>query len=218
MSNSITLTGMVLRSSPSGEYDRRVVLLTKERGKITAFARGARRPRSTLLAATSPFSFGQFTLFEGSSAYTMAQAEISSFFGGVRENLEASCYGAYFMEMAEYYARENMDAAQMLNLLYAALRALENPALNRRLVRRVFEIRLMVMNGEYPYESAQQPGLHESASYAIAYSISAPLKKLFSFTVTDEVLAQIEKTVERIRVRTIDRPMRSLEVLASVCG
>ena len=216
MSEAVILTGMVLFAAPSSEYDRRVVLLTKERGKITAFARGARRPGSALMGAVVPFCLGRFRLFEGRSAYTLVSAQVDYYFSELRTDLEGSAYGSYFMELAEYYGRENLDASMMLNLLYVSLKALENKNLSNRLVRCVFEMRMMVINGEFPTDLASDPSLSEAARYMIAFVTSSPLKTLYTFTVTEAVLEEVEKVQTRIRTRTLDRPMKSLDVLEAL--
>ena len=48
MREEVTLHGIVLSSSLQGEYDRRMVALTKERGRITVFATGVRRGTNPL--------------------------------------------------------------------------------------------------------------------------------------------------------------------------
>ena len=76
MQEIICVTGIVLKQAPIGEYDRRVCLLTKERGKISAFAKGARKPGNRFGAATNPFSFGIFKLYEGRNSYTISEVDI----------------------------------------------------------------------------------------------------------------------------------------------
>lgn len=145
-----TMTGMVLTSMPVGEYDRRITVLTKERGKITAFARGARRQGSMLAASTGAFAFGQFEVYEGRSSYTLVRAEISNYFRDLLADFDSVYYGFYFLEIADYYTRENGDELMMLKLLYQSMRALESKAIPNRLVRRIYELKAMVINGEYP--------------------------------------------------------------------
>ena len=100
MGQSVTVMGMVLTAMPISEYDKRITILTKERGKITAFARGARRPASQLLAATNPFSFGEFELFEGRNSYNLTKASIKNYFRELVTDLDVASLAFYFVGFA----------------------------------------------------------------------------------------------------------------------
>ena len=144
------VTGMVLSGTPVGEYDKRLVILTKERGKISAFARGARRPRSPLLAACEPFTFGEFSVYRGRDSYTVSSVEVNNYFSELRVDLDDIYMGMYFCEVADYFTRDNLDAREVLKLLYQSLRALKVPSLNRNLVKIIFEFKMIAVNGEAP--------------------------------------------------------------------
>lgn len=242
MGQTILLNGMVLCAMPVGDYDKRLVALTSERGKVTMFARGAKRPNSSLLAATNPFVFGEFELFEGKSAYNVCKISVKNYFRELTENLEMAYYGFYFLELADYYAVENMEAKDMCNLLYASLRALTKPVFQNRLVRRIYELRMLLLGGEYPnlfscVICGAKDGLNTfhvrrggmlcsacgaiyggipvdaSTRYTMQYIISSPPERLYSFQVTEEVLSVLEKIMNAYMECYIDRKFHSLEFL-----
>ncbi|MBQ7464422.1 MAG: DNA repair protein RecO, partial [Lachnospiraceae bacterium] len=80
MSELVSVSGMVLKAFDHAEYDRRIILLTRQMGRITVFAKGVRRQGSKHMASTEPFVYGDFKLFEGKSAYNLAEADIKNYF------------------------------------------------------------------------------------------------------------------------------------------
>lgn len=243
MKQAAVLTGIVLSSSPSGDYDKRLVILTRERGKITAFARGARRPNSPMLAGTTPFSFGEFTVYEGSTSYNLVQVNISNYFSELSGSFSGPFYGFYFLELTDYYTRENNDEVFMLKLLYQTLRALEKGNIEKELIRYIFELKSLVINGEYPElfqctvcrgepgESAAfstenrglvcgrcQKGIrclpmNSSTIFTMQYIITSPIEKLYTFTVSEKVLKELGNIMNRYMASCVDRTFKSLDVL-----
>ena len=211
MREQVSAAGMVLKSSPVGEYDRRLVILTREFGKITAFARGARRPGNSLMAVSNPFVFGKFLLYEGRDAYTLAGAEVKNYFIEIAGDVEAACYGSYFLEFADYYGREGIEAEETLKLLYQSMRALLNEKLPNRLVKAVFELKLMEINGEYFEELSGN--LDPSTRYAWEFVLASPVEKLYTFALSDQVLLEFSRCVEENKRRFVDKTFHSLDIL-----
>ena len=124
MTGEIVLTGIVLGSQPVGEYDRRLSMLTCERGRISAFARGARKPMSSLRAVSRLFTFAKFSLYAGRDSYSVSKCENPVFFDEIITDPEKTYYAMYFCELMEYFTRENADEKEQVKLLYSAFRAL----------------------------------------------------------------------------------------------
>ena len=216
MDEFVTVTGMVLSSSPMGEYDRRLCLLTLERGKISAFARGARRPKSALMAGSRQFTFGKFALYEGRNSYTVRNVEVKAYFEELAADPERACYGFYFLELAEFYTRENADEAVVLKLLYQALRALSNEHLPNPLVRAVFELKIMMLNGDYLHDEQERQS--DGVRYALEHILVSPPEKLFTFTLTEEKLRELIRFTGKNCQRFLEKEFKTLAILEAVQG
>lgn len=212
MGQMITVTGMVLAAHPYGDYDKRLVMLTRERGKITVFAKGARRQNSSLLAVCNSFVFGEFSMYEGRSSYNLMQAKVLNYFSELSTDFSGACYGFYFCELTEYYTREANDELPMLKLLYQSLRALGSTSIPNELIRYIFELKTLVLNGECPVEF---DGLDicESTRYTLQYIVASPVEKLYTFTVSEQVLGELRFVLHRYRELYMEGSFKSLEIL-----
>lgn len=243
MREPINVSGMVLSVSPVGEYDKRVVILTRELGKITAFARGARRMKSPLMAVSNPFVFGEFQVYEGRDSYTLSSANIKEYFLDLAQMQPGVYYGFYFLELAEYFGQEGNDETQMLNLLYVTMNAIRRGKQDLRLIRCIFELRTITISGEAPQmfscmecgtkENLTVFSLRDSAIYcqncgktirdpwalqpgtvlACRYIIAAPLAKLYGFTVNEEILDELERLLRAYLHRYVEKKMKTLQIL-----
>ena len=212
MSSNYEVTGMVLSSVPAGEYDRRVEILTRERGRISGFATGARRPGSPVMAAAQPFVFGTFMIAEGRSAYKIREARVDNFFAGLRKDVSGSLYGTYFMEVLQYVTRENNDETALLMLAYQTLRALESDAFDNRLVRAVFEIKTIMIEGEYPGPRRDTKYL-DATLYTLDFLFRTAPARVYTFSVKPEVLEELRSYAKWLCGRTWDHRFQSLEIL-----
>lgn len=243
MVETIMVVGMVISSMAISEYDKRLVILTKELGKITAFARGARKPTSPFLAGSQPMAFGEFTLYRGRNSYTVTGIKINEYFSNTMSDVYDMYMGMYFLELADYYGREGIEAGEPLKLLYFSMKALNGNIIPKELIRCIFELKMLVINGEYPNmfgcgncgskenldffdlthntmlcsnchgNITQDKIVDGSTLYALQHIITSPLNKLYTFKVTEPVLNQMESIIRAYVNKHIDKKFNSLDFL-----
>ena len=205
---------MILSTMPIGEYDRRVEILSADLGRISAFARGARKPGSSLISCTRVFAFGQFTLSHGRSAYNLRSAAVSEYFEQLASDMDLACYGFYFLEVSQYFTRENIEGREMLKLLYYSLKALTGAKIGKALVTSIFELKTLAVNGLCPDFQYLEWNASPGARRAYEHVRLSPVEKLFSFILTDSVQEEFENIVRMLMSRNVDRKFRSLDLIS----
>lgn len=221
MADEIEVSGVVVSCMPIGEYDKRVVIITAELGRIHAFARGARRTNSKLLAGTDPLTFGKFKIISGKNAYTLVEVKIVNYFDELKKDIDRVYYGFYFLELASYFSRENIGEKNLINLIYMAFKALEAKVdkLTPEFIKAIFEWKIFQIEGIMPsIDEGIFLGkkLKPSTVYAIKMIAVTDITKLFSFDLEAESKREFIKLAEEYRDLNTDIQFKSLEMIREV--
>jgi DNA repair protein RecO (recombination protein O) len=175
---------IVLRTHKLGEADRIITLLTRERGKIRAVAKGVRRTKSKFGARLEPFSRVDLLVFEGKSLDIITQAESLNAYGqDLALDYSLWTAGQTMLETADRLtSEESISAESQYLLLVGALRTLVSGEHASSLVLDAYLLRSLSMAGYSPTLIAcvicgvagTQPFFHVSTGGALCVEHRVP--------------------------------------------
>ena len=116
---------VVLRRHNLGETDKSVILFTRNQGKLSAVAKGARRPTSRISGATELFSHCVVMLAVGRNLDVITQCEVREPFLGLRADLNRFAAASYLAELTDSMLEDRMPVPGLFDLLVESLRILD---------------------------------------------------------------------------------------------
>lgn len=219
---TVKVKGVILSENNMGDYDKMLTMLTPNFGKISCVAKGARRPKSALLAGTQMFCFGEYMMYQGTSTYHINSCETIEIFYKLRTDLEKLKYAIHINKIVQDVTEENENCFNIMQLYLNALYTISETDKDLDLTISIFKLRLLCILGYTPrilsctnckekdnltYFSIKDNGfkceacarqdksslqMSESTKNAIKYTITAPAKKLFSFNLINESLEEFK--------------------------
>ncbi|WP_174613840.1 DNA repair protein RecO [Virgibacillus ihumii] len=95
------MEGIVIKTQDYSETHKIVTIFTNKLGKISAIARGAKKPKSRMAAVTQPFILGEFFIYVSSGLSTIQQGEVIHSHRFIREDIVKTAYTAYIAELTD---------------------------------------------------------------------------------------------------------------------
>lgn len=95
------IEGIVIRNQDYGETHKIVTIFSKQLGKITAIARGAKKTKSRMSSVTQLFIQGEYLIYLSKGLSTLQQGQIANSYRQISQNIEKTAYAAYIIELTD---------------------------------------------------------------------------------------------------------------------
>lgn len=139
----------MIRQRDLGEADRIVLLYTRERGKVSAVAKGTKRPRSKLAGSLQLFAHASVQLAAGRSLEVATQARAIDAHYHLRRDMKRYAHACYVAELLDALTDEGLADEELFDVLVSTLGAMDSGGDPGTLVRS-FELKLMGRLGYGP--------------------------------------------------------------------
>ena len=142
--------GVVVRKRDYGEADKILTIYTRDRGRITVFAPGARKVTSRKTSATELFTHGIYFLAKGKNIDVLTEWEILNSFYQLRDDLNKAALSFYLAELLNAFVTDGQPNYPMYRLFLESMSLLARAKENRELWVRAFEVKSLVQQGFGP--------------------------------------------------------------------
>lgn len=216
----IKTKGIILSESNMNDFDKMLTVLTPN-GKIGCAAKGARKPKSLLMAGTQFLCFGEYMMYQGTSSYHINSCDTIELFYPIRTDLDKLKYAAHVTKIINDVTDENQNTYRILQLFLNTLYMISETDKDLDFILSVFKLRLLCLLGFTPqikactnckigenmtHFSIRDNGfkceacskvdkgalqLSDSTKTAIQYIVLADPKKIFSFQISEENLQEL---------------------------
>ena len=219
---TVRTKGIIIAEKVLSDFDKMLTILTPNNGKIECVAKGARRPKSLLMAGTQFLCFGEYLLYKGSDNYSMNSCETIEIFYNIRTDLDKLKYAVYITKIINDVTTENQNNYKILQLYLNTLYVISNTDKDLELITSIFRLRLLSIIGYRPEigeckNCKQKENLNkfsikdngfkcnecskldkgaidmsETTKDAIRYAIIADPKKIYSFEIPKEAIEELK--------------------------
>ncbi len=147
---TIKINGIVIAENNLGDSDKMLTILTPNLGKISCIGKGAKRPKSLLMAGTQLLCFGEYILYKTGDVYSINSCEPIEVFYNIRTDLDKLTYAAHVTKIISDVTTENQNNYNILKLFLNTLYAISETDKDLRFILSVFKMRLLKILGFSP--------------------------------------------------------------------
>ena len=153
MAKPYTTTALLLRRTAYGDNDLILTFFSREMGKLSVIAKGARKSRKRFAGLLELFSTLQLVVSppRGRGLALLTEAEMVDPFPSIRGNVVKTAYASYWTELVNRWLEESQPLEELYLLMVDTFRQLDSSATGGEASLSVlFQIRFMVLAGLLP--------------------------------------------------------------------
>lgn len=145
-----TVKGIVIKERSAGEQDKFIDVLTEEYGVIELTVKGAKKISGKSGSSAQLFAYSNFCYNQRRNYLILNSAEPIRIFYGLRNSLSKISLASYFADVLRFCIKPETQNVGIMRLFLNTLHFLEKDLRDEKMLKAVFELRLMSETGFMP--------------------------------------------------------------------